>query len=295
MSGRKVIITVAPTGGLATKRDNPHLPTQPEAIAADVRRCYEAGASIAALHARRPDDEATCDPTVYRKINDLIRERCDIVLNNSTGGGINGDLVAWNDAGYHEVSWPERLRGLDGGAEMCTLDAMTCFASVAGRETLLATPPSRGRELARLMREKGIKPEWEAFSPTHLVQEVATLIGEGYDRPPYFVNLVLGLHTVFQGAMPYSPKAVQDMVNLLPEHSIFTVSAAGDCQTEALTQALLLGGHVRVGLEDNLWLEPGEPGTNLAFVERIVRIVRELGMEPATAAEARAMLGLGRP
>lgn len=294
MTGRKVIITVAPTGGLSTKRDNPNIPTQPGEIAEDVYRCYNAGASVAALHARRPDDEATCDPAVYAEINGLIRERCDIVINNSTGGGVNGDLLACNDAGYHEVRWAERLRGLDGGAEVCTLDAMTCFASVGGREVLLATPPSRGRELAELMREKAIKPEWEAFSPAHLVQEVATLIGEGYDQPPHFVNLVLGLHTVFQGAMPYSPKALQDMVNLLPAQSLFTVSAAGESQTDALVQGLLLGGHVRVGLEDNLSYAPGEPGTNLAFVERIVRIVRELGMEPATAAEAREMLGLAR-
>ncbi|WP_039805432.1 3-keto-5-aminohexanoate cleavage protein [Nocardia araoensis] len=294
MTGRKVIITVAPTGGLATKADNPQLPTQPDEIAEDVVRCYEAGASIAALHARRADDEATCDPLIYRAMNELIRARCDIVINNSTGGGVNGDLLGWNESGYHEVHWAERLRGLDGGADMCTLDAMTTFASVGGREVLLATQPSRGRELAEGMRARGIKPEWEAFGPAHLVQEIATLIGDGYDSPPYFVNLVLGLDTVFQGALPYSPRNLQMMVDLLPERSLFTVSIVGDPDIDALVHALLLGGHVRVGLEDNLRNAVGEPATNLAVVERIVRVVRELGMEPATAAEAREMLGLER-
>ncbi|WP_330229583.1 3-keto-5-aminohexanoate cleavage protein [Nocardia sp. NBC_00508] len=294
MTGRKVIVTVAPTGGLANKADNPNLPTQPHEIAADVLRCYNAGASIAALHARRQDDEATCDPAVYRETNTLIRARCDIVINNSTGGGVNGDLLTWNESGYHEVSWAQRLRGLDGGADMCTLDAMTCFASVGDREVLLATSPSRGRELAEGMRAKEIKPEWEAFGPTHLAQEIAALIGGGYDSPPYFVNLVFGLDRVFQGALPYSPKNLQLMVDLLPQQSLFTVSAVGEPDTDALVHALLLGGHVRVGLEDNLRDAGGKPTTNLAAVQRIVRIVRELGMEPATAAEAREMLGLER-
>ena len=93
MRKRKVIVTVAPTGGMATKNQNPYLPTQPQEIAEDVYRCYNAGASVVAVHARRADDEATCDPAVYSRINQLIRQKCDIVLNNSTGGGINGDMV----------------------------------------------------------------------------------------------------------------------------------------------------------------------------------------------------------
>ena len=88
MSTNKVIVTIAPTGGMASKKQNPNIPTQPQEIADDVYRCYNAGASLVAVHARRPDDEATCNPEIYRKINGLIREKCDIIINNSTGGGI---------------------------------------------------------------------------------------------------------------------------------------------------------------------------------------------------------------
>ena len=100
MEARKVIVTVAPTGGMASKQQNPDLPTQPAEIAESVFRSYKEGASIAALHARRPDDQATCDPAIYAEINRLIRARCDVIINNSTGGGINGDMIRELPSGY---------------------------------------------------------------------------------------------------------------------------------------------------------------------------------------------------
>jgi len=290
---RTAIVTIAPTGGGLTRAQHPHVPTQPGQIAEDVARCVAAGASVAALHARRPDDQATCDAATYRRINDLVRERCpQVVVNNSTGGGIDGDMAVPMPDGTWEVSWEQRLRGLDGGADMCTLDAMTFFAQAGGREVLMKTPPSRGRELAERMRAKGIKPEWEAFGPTHLVQDVATLIGAGYDEPPHLVNLCLGLHGVFQGAMPYTPAVLRGMVDLLPPCSVFSVSLVGRFDPRALADVLLLGGHVRVGLEDTPLDDRGETTTNLACVERVVALIRHLGMEPATPAQARALLGL---
>ena len=292
MTKRKVIVTVAPTGGFATKAHNPNVPTQPEEIAADVKRCYDAGASLAALHARRPDDQATCDGGIYRRMNELIRERCGIVINNSTGGGVNGDMVDADAPPVCEVRWDARMSGLDGGADMCTMDAITFTACMGGREVLMNTPPSRGREMAAAMRSRGIKPEWEAFSPTHLLQDASTFIAEGLDRPPYCFNLCLGLDRLFQGAMPYTPKVLQWMVELLPAQSVFNVSCIGPDHLHAITHALLLGGHIRVGLEDTLYLRPGELGSNVQMVERAVRLVRELDMEPATTDEARQMLGL---
>jgi uncharacterized protein (DUF849 family) len=144
------------------------------------------------------------------------------------------------------------------------------------------------------MRQKGIKPEWEVFSPTHLLQDVMTLIRDGLDEPPYFINFVLGADRGFQGAMPYTPKVLQDMVGLMPKDAIFNVSAIGPAQLNAAVQSLLLGGHVRVGLEDNLYYSRGRLANNVELVERIVRIVREFDMEPATPAEAREMIGLPR-
>lgn len=293
MSKPKVIVTVAPTGGMASKQQNPNLPTSPEEIAADVIRCYNAGASVAALHARRAsDEEATCDPAMYARMNALIRERCDIVLNNSTGGGINGDMIHQLNNGLWEINFDERVKGMEApGAEMCTLDAQTICASFGGKEILVPTTPKRTRMLAEMMRERGIKPEWEVFSLEDIVQDVARAIKEGLDEPPYFINIVLGVNA-FQGALPYTPKILQLMVEHLPKDCVFNVSAIGNAQLPATTQSLLLGGHVRVGLEDNLYYEQGELATNVQLVERMVRIVRELGGEPATPAEARQIMGL---
>jgi len=295
MSDRKVIITVAPTGGMNSKAQNPNLPTQPEEIAADVVKAYKAGASIAALHARRPDDEATCNADIYGRINGLIRERCDIILNNSTGGGSNGDMLIARPDGMYESNFDERLKGCDAGAEMATLDGMTFVDMHGGKEIIVLTPPSRSEALAKRMQERGIKPEWEVFGPDHILQDVTRLIQKGYDKPPYYINMVLGADHGFQGAMPYSHDILAAMVKLLPPDSIFCVSAIGPAQLPATTQAILLGGHFRVGLEDNNYYSRGRLATNEELINRAVRIVSELGGRPATAPEAREMLGLARP
>lgn len=293
MSKPKVIITVAPTGGMASKKQNPNLPTQPGEIAEDVLRCYNAGASVVALHARRvSDDEATCDPAVYGEMNALIRQRCDIVLNNSTGGGINGDMIHQLNNGLWEINFEERIKGMMApGAEMCTLDAQTICATFGDKEILVPTTPKRTRQLAQMMMERGIKPEWEVFSLEDIIQDVSRAIAAGLDKAPYFINIVLGVNA-FQGALPYTPKILQMMVEHLPKDTVFNVSGIGAAQLPATTQAVLLGGHVRVGLEDNLMYEPGVPASNVMLVERMVRIVRELGYEPATATEARQIMGL---
>jgi uncharacterized protein (DUF849 family) len=187
----------------------------------------------------------------------------------------------------------ERLKGMEAGAEMCTLDPTTIIASFEGREILMNTSPERVRQLAMGMKERGIKPEWEVFSPTHLIQDVSACIAAGLDEPPYFINFVLGVNA-FQGAMPYTPRILQQMVDMMPKEAVFNVSAVGVHQLNAGVQSILLGGHVRVGLEDNLYYSRGRLATNVEQVERIVRIIRELGMEPATPAEAREIIGLPR-
>lgn len=294
MNAPKVIVTIAPTGGMAHKSQNPALPTQPDEIARDVYDCYNAGASVVAVHARRPDDGATCDASIYRDINRRIRDKCDIVINNSTGGGVHGDMVREATNGYWEILWEERLKGMDAGAEMCTLDATTIIATFGGKELLMHTSPERSKFLAQEMKKRGIKPEWEVFSPTHIVQDVATLTAAGFDDEPFFINLVLGVHRNFQNAMPYTPRVLQSMVDHLPKGSIFCVSGIGPAQLPSAMNSLLLGGHVRVGLEDNLYYGPGELATNVQLTERIVRLVREMGYEPATPTEAREIMGLSR-
>jgi 3-keto-5-aminohexanoate cleavage enzyme len=292
VAANKVIVTVAPTGGMAAKASNLNLPTQPDEIAASVHQCWREGAAIAALHARRPDDQATCNAYIYRRINTLIRDRCDIILNNSTGGGSSGDMLLPRPDGMFENNFEERLKGLDAGAEMATLDGFTAVDTFGEREIVVITTPSRCEALAKRFQERGIKPEWEVFNPAHIVQDVTRLIQKGYDKPPHYINIVLGADRNFQGGMPYSHDILTAMVRLLPPQSIFCVSAIGPAQLPATTQALLLGGHVRVGLEDNNYYAKGVLATNEMLVARTVRIIKELNLEPATPAEARGMLGL---
>jgi uncharacterized protein (DUF849 family) len=292
MSRSKVIVTVAPTGGMGTKEANPNLPTQPAEIAESVYRSYKAGASVAALHARRPDDMATCNADIYRDINTRIRARCDIVINNSTGGGSTGDMLIARPDGMFESNFDERLKGLDAGAEMATFDGFTAVDMFGGQEILLITGPQRCEVMAKRFQERGIKPEWEVFNPAHILQDVSRLIEKGYDKPPYYINIVLGTDRNFQGGMPYTHDILTMMVRLLPPQSIFCVSAIGPAQLPATAQSLLLGGHVRAGLEDNNYYSRGVLATNEKLIERTVRMVRDMNLEPATPAEAREILGL---
>ena len=195
--------------------------------------------------------------------------------------------------GLWESNFEERLKGCDGGAEMCTFDGVTVVDTVgAPREVVVITPPSRCDILVKRILEKGAKPEWEVFSPEHILQDVTRLIQKGYDKPPYYINLVLGGEKGFQGAMPYSMEILSFMVKCLPPQSIWCVSGIGPAQLPATTQAILMGGHVRVGLEDNHYYGAGQKTDNLTLVERQVRILRELGHEPMSAGEARDVLGL---
>lgn len=288
----KLIITVAPTGGMAPKDASPHLPTQPEEIAESVTKSAKAGAAIAALHARRPDHLATCNADIYRRINELVRKGSDIIINNSTGGGSTGDMVLERPDGIRENNFAERLKGTEAGAEMCTMDAFTAVDTVGGHELLVLTTPARCEVLAKTMHEKGIKPEWEVFSPAHIIQDATRLIEKGYDKPPYYFNFVLGAHRNFQGAMPYSHDVLEAMIKLLPPQSVWCISAIGPAQLPGTTQAMLWGGHVRVGLEDNLYFARGEKATNEQLVERAVRIAKELQLDIASPGEARDMLKL---
>lgn len=184
--------------------------------------------AIAALHPRRPDDGATCNDAIYRDINQRIRAECDIIINNSTGDGSNGDMLIERGDGLYESDFEERLKGCEAGAEMATFDGMTFCDVHGGKEIVVVTPPSRCETLVKRMLEKG------------------------YDKPPYYINMVLGADKGFQGAMPYSHDILAAMITALPPQSIFCVSAIGPAQLPATTQAMLLGGQVRVGLEDNL-------------------------------------------
>ncbi|MBH0121926.1 3-keto-5-aminohexanoate cleavage protein, partial [Rhodococcus sp. CX] len=124
--------------------------------------------------------------------------------------------------------------------------------------------------LAEQMAARGIKPEWEVFNLGHILSDFTTLTAEGLDTAPYYCNIVLGGHRAFQGGLPYTPKILQMLVEHLPEGTVWGVSGIGPTQLPATTHGLLLGGHMRVGLEDNLYYSHGRLATNLELVERAV-------------------------
>jgi uncharacterized protein (DUF849 family) len=202
-------------------------------------------------------------------------------------------MIEAYDTGELRIDFRERLRGLEAPhVEMATFDCQTFVISSRGQELLCKTSPRQCDEMAARMTELGIKPEWEVMSNANILQDCQRLLGTGFDPGPHWVNVVLGLDKAFQGALPYTPRVLHSMVDDLPADSELCVSAIGAQQLPATTHALLLGGHLRVGLEDNLYVRRGEKATNAALVARAARIVRELGMEPATPAEAREILGL---
>ena len=278
---RKVVITVALTGGLHGKKANPAIPEQPEEIAKAAYDSFNEGAAIAHIHARDPEGRPTADSAIYRRIHDLIRERCDIVLQDTTGGGPN-------------LTVEQRISAvLDAGPEMASLNMGTLVRTQAKgehRNTIFRNTTDDIESFAKALLEHNIRPEMEVYSHA-MLREVQNLIAKELVKPPYPVNLVLGM--VHQGAEPATPQTLISLINFLPEGCLFNVCAVGRHQLPITTLAALLGGNIRVGLEDNIHYRKGESAqSNAQLVARSVRILRELEMEPASPEEARAMLGL---
>lgn len=271
LDGRKVIVTVATTGGVHGKDANPNLPEQPAEIAEDVRRCEQLGASIAHLHGR--DEHGENDAGRLQAVDDAVREQCDdIIIQNTTGG---------------QATYDERVQGIrtDPPPEMASLD-MGPFNR--GQHIITEHNRHNIERLAREMREKGIKPELEVFNNGHL-NEVHRLVETGLLEEPYYINLIFGSGTF---TMP-RPENLLNLVRNLPENSQFNVLATGKHQLPLTTMGALLGGHVRVGMEDNLYYSRGVPArSNAQLVERTVSILKHLGLEIATPDEARDLLGI---
>jgi uncharacterized protein (DUF849 family) len=212
-----------------------------------------------------------------------------VIVNNSTGGGLTGDMVRRTADGA-VVDRAQRLAGADAGADTCTLDTITAYVDGPEGEVLMDTPRSFARELGEAFRKAGAKPEWEVFNHAHLAVDLPTLVD--LDEPPHIVNLVLNQHLTFQNALPYSPAILRGLVALLPDDTVFSATLCGPDPLPGLVDAVDLGGHIRVGLEDSPFDADGRPSTNLAQVERIVEVIRARGYEPATPAQARELLGL---
>ena len=271
LGDRKVILTVAPTGGVHGKDANPNLPEQPEEIAEQVAACEDLGAAIVHLHGR--DEHGENDAGRLQEVNDAVRDRCDdIIIQNTTGG---------------QSTYDDRVQGIrtDPPPEMASLD-MGPF----NRGQHIITEHTRHNidSLAAEMQERGIKPELECFNNGHL-NEAYRLIERGVLEEPYYINLIFG-HGTFT---PPSPRNVLNLVSNLPENTEFNLLAVGQHQLPLTTLSVILGGHVRVGMEDNLRYRKGEfVEDNAQLVERTARIVDLLECDLATPAEARKRLGM---
>lgn len=268
---QKLIITVAPTGSVPTKDNNPNVPITPDEIAADAARCAEAGASIVHIHAREDDGTNTTRKERFAEIDAAVADRAPRMIRQiSTGGRAGAGLDV-------------RLPRLELNPEMASLTT----GSINFPTSVYENSPQLVDGLAAEMKKRGIKPEMECFDLS-MITNAIDLADRGLAERPLHFNLVMGL----KGAVAGTARNLVFMADSLPAGSTWCVSGIARFQLPLAVHALLLGGHVRVGLEDNIWYAKGDPASNPRLVERIVRLARELGREVAEPDEARQLLSL---
>jgi len=267
----KLIITAALVGAEVTRDQQPHLPISPAEIADAAYEAWQAGASIAHIHVRNPDGTSTQDKELYRETIELIRAKCDMIVQPSTGGAVG-------------MTPEERLQPVTLAPEMATLTVGTVNF---GDDVFMNTPKDI-EVFAQTMQQYGVRPELEIFD-VGMLTNAMRLVKKGLLTGHLHFDLVMGV----PGAIAGTPDNLLHLVRQLPEGATWTVAGIGRAQLPLNTLAIVLGGHVRVGFEDNIYYEKGVLATsNAQFVARIVRLAQELGREVATPQEARRMLGI---
>jgi len=268
---KKLIITTALTGNVPTRDLTPHVPLTPEEIAQDVARCSEAGAAIFHIHARDALAKPTLDIEVFKQTVRLIKARNpEAILQLSTGAraGKDGDARAN----------PVRL-----------LPEMASFTTGSNNlpGIVYENAPDFIRFLAEVFRDTGVKPEIEVFE-TGMINNALHLAKKGLLTTPLHFDFVLGA----PGAMPGTVKNLVFLAESLPPGSTWTVAGIGKAEIPLATAAIAMGGHVRVGIEDNLRLPNGTLATNMQLVQKVVTIAREMGRAIASTEDARRILSL---
>ncbi|HHT68877.1 MAG TPA: 3-keto-5-aminohexanoate cleavage protein [Firmicutes bacterium] len=267
----KLIITAVLTGAEVTRAQQPNLPITPEEIAQAALEAYEAGASIVHVHARETNGSATQDKEAYRKVMDAVTAKSPVIFQPSTGG------ATWHTA-------EERLQPVELNPEMATLSTGTCNF---GRD-IFSNPQDFYERAARMMLERGVKPEFEVFE-AGMIDNALRLVKDGFVKPPLHFNFVLGV----PGAMTGTVRNLSFLVDQIPADATWTVSGIGRYETSLAMVAIAMGGHVRVGFEDNIYYYRGELAkSNAQLVARVARIAKEFGREVASPDEAREILGL---
>jgi 3-dehydrocarnitine:acetyl-CoA trimethylamine transferase len=293
----EVFITCAVTGVGATTSRSELVPVLPEQIAAAAVEAAGAGAAIVHIHVRNPDTGGPSrDPALYRQVVERIRASgTDVVLNLTAGMG--GDLVLGgvesplppSDAGTDMAGATERLAHVaELQPEICTLDCGTMNFSEG--DYVMTNTPSMLREMARQIQALGVRPEIEVFDTGHLVF-AKQLIAEGLVDEPAILQLCLGIP---YGA-PDDPDTLLALVHALPSGCVFSTFSIGRMQLPFVALAPIVGGNVRVGLEDNIWLARGVKATNGALVERAVAILEAINVRVLGPNEVREKLRLRRP
>ncbi|MFI6879899.1 3-keto-5-aminohexanoate cleavage protein [Streptomyces sp. NPDC050400] len=289
-----VIVTCALTGAGDTVRKSPHVPVTPEQIARNAVEAAEAGAAVVHIHVRDPETGAPSrDPKLYREVVERIKETgTDVVINLTAGMG--GDLVVDPDRPLEGFPLPgsDLVGGLDRLPhveellpDICTLDCGSL--NFGDGSNLYVSTPDMLRAGARRIQELGVRPELECFDTGH-VWFAKQLLAEGLLDDPSVFQLCMGI----PWGAPADPGVLQSMVNMLPEGARWASFAIGRMQMPWVAQSILLGGHVRVGLEDNLYLGKGNKATNAQLVERAVTLTESMGARVATPDDAREILGL---
>ncbi|MCD6358686.1 MAG: 3-keto-5-aminohexanoate cleavage protein [Dehalococcoidia bacterium] len=289
MASDKLIICVAPTSNFQGKEANPALPYSPEEVAQNAYDCWNEGASIIHIHGRDKDGLPTNDPSFFRKVDKLIREKgCEIIIQHSTAPAnpIVRGLDTWDiDDGLRTIQ-------VTPPPEMASLDIAPGSIEFKGKGLHINWDRPWAVKAAKMFLDKGIKAEVEIYNNSQM-DDLYYLIDKGVLTKPYWVSFVMDMHRVNQSAVHYSPKTLMHHIDLLPPDSMFSVLGIAAAELQATTLSMLLGGHCRVGFEDNFTYAKGVPAkSNAQLVARSARIGRELGREPATPAEARAILGI---
>ena len=268
----KLVITVGITGSRITRKQTPYIPILPEEIARSGIEAWKEGASVLHIHVRDPKTGlGTQDSSIFEEVVDRIRGETDALLCLTTSGIPGRNLPI-----------AERLQPLTFQPEFVSFDA----GSLNMGESVFLNPPEFLDALARETLAKGIKPELEAFD-VGMVYTCLRYLEEGLLKPPLHFQFVLGI----RGGMPATPRSLLYLTEIIPSDSTWSVIGAGSGQLPMAVMGMVMGGHVRVGLEDNIYFSKGVLArSNAELVERVVRIAREFGREVATPSEARKIL-----
>ncbi|MFH1036191.1 MAG: 3-keto-5-aminohexanoate cleavage protein [Pseudomonadota bacterium] len=271
----KLIITAAVAGSAPTRQQNPAVPYSPQEIAEEALRCWRAGAAVVHVHVRDPQSGAPAfRRELFAEVVERVRAESDMLINLTT----SGFNITAEDVGE------ERLIPVDLAPDLCSLDV----GSLNFRGRVFVNSADWVEKAAQRMLERGVKPEIEAFEVGHVMQAL-DLVKKGLIADPPYFQLCLG---IAWGA-PADLESLLALKARLPQGARWSVLGTGAAQLPLTTHAMLMGGNVRVGFEDNLYLSRGvKAQSNAQFVERTVQLARLLQREVATCAEARQMLGL---